>query len=119
MLERIVHGDVIELKLSRPPVNALSPDLVRELLANIKLAQKDGSGAIILSGQRGVFSVGIDVHAMLKIGRGPTQRFFVEFDDLCEAIGRSPIPIVAAITGHAPAMHRPAAPCFPCSAITA
>jgi hypothetical protein len=29
MINRMIHGDVHELRLNRPPVNALSPDLLQ------------------------------------------------------------------------------------------
>ena len=97
------HGEVVELRLHRPPFNALNPELVSELLQALHKTQKNNARAIILSGLPGVFSIGVDATDVLALGRSETQQFFVQFHDLCVALGRSPIPVVAAITGHAPA----------------
>jgi enoyl-CoA hydratase/carnithine racemase len=102
-IQQIRHGKVVELRLHRPPFNALNPALVGELLRALQQAQKGEDGAIVLSGSPGVFSVGVDAADVLALGRNETQQFFVQFHDLCVALGRSPVPVVAAITGHAPA----------------
>lgn len=103
MLQQIGHGEVVELRLNRPPFNALNSALVSELLHALQQTARNDAGAVILSGSPGVFSVGADVAEVLSLNRSETQHFFVQFHDLCVALGRSPIPVVAAITGHAPA----------------
>jgi enoyl-CoA hydratase/carnithine racemase len=103
MLKQLNHGEVLELRLERPPFNALNTALVTELLQAVQKAPAGGAGAVILSGLPGVFSVGVDVAEVLALNRAQTQQFFMQFHDLCVALGRSPVPVVAAITGHAPA----------------
>jgi Delta3-Delta2-enoyl-CoA isomerase len=103
VLEQIRHGEVLELRMHRAPFNALNPALVSELLQALQKAQRGDCRAIILSGLPGVFSVGVDAAELLTLNRSQTQQFFVQFHDLCVALGRSPIPVIAAITGHAPA----------------
>ncbi len=103
MLERIKHGPVLELRLNRPPENAFNLQLVSNLLQAVSYAPRERAQAIVLSGVNGVFSTGADVPEILAMERNETQRYFVAFHDLCRAVGRSPIPIVAALTGHAPA----------------
>jgi enoyl-CoA hydratase/carnithine racemase len=103
MVQHIKHGQVVELRLHRPPFNALNPALVSELLQALQATQKNDAHAIILSGLSGVFSVGVDAAEVLALERAETQQFFVHFHDVCVALGRSPVPVVAAITGHAPA----------------
>lgn len=103
MLERIERNDVLELRFSRPPVNALSPDFVQELLSAITQAPVDGARAIVLSGQPGMFSAGLDVPELLKLDEAAMHEFWKHFFGLAGAIGCSPIPVAAAITGHSPA----------------
>lgn len=103
MLQLITHGEVMELRMNRPPFNALNTALVNELLQALQQVHKSDARAIILSGVPGVFSVGVDAAEVLSLNRSYTQQFFVQFHDLCVALGRSPIPVIAAITGHAPA----------------
>ena len=103
MLESIRHDATLELKLARPPVNALDPKLVGALREAIVSAPASGARAIVLSGQPGMFSAGLDVPSLLALDRAGIVKFWGEFFGLVRAIARSPIPVVAAITGHSPA----------------
>ena len=103
MLESIRHDATLELKLARPPVNALDPKLVAALRDAIVAAPGSGARALVLSGQPGMFSAGLDVPSLLALDRAGIVKFWGEFFGLVRAIARSPIPIVAAITGHSPA----------------
>ena len=103
MLETHRHEAVVELRLVRPPVNALDPQLVRQLRTAIESAPALGARGIVLSGRSGMFSAGLDVPALLQLKRAELIAFFRDFFALCGAIAASPIPVVAAITGHSPA----------------
>src|SRR5690349_23534044 len=103
MLETIKHDTIRELRLARPPVNALDPALVRALRDAIAKAQSDGARGIVLSGREGMFSAGLDVPVLLMLSRDALRTFWGDFFGLCADIACAPIPIVAAITGHAPA----------------
>jgi Delta3-Delta2-enoyl-CoA isomerase len=103
MLEAIRHDPIHELRLARPPVNALDPALVRALREAIASAQRDGARGIVLSGREGMFSAGLDVPALLPMKRDALRVFWDDFFGLCADLACSPVPIVAAITGHAPA----------------
>lgn len=102
MLETIDHGPVRELRLARPPVNAFSPALVRELTQALQRAAKE-SRAIVVSGREGMFSAGLDVPELLQLDHAGMTEFWRNFFALLESVARSPIPVVAAITGHSPA----------------
>jgi enoyl-CoA hydratase/carnithine racemase len=104
MLERHDHGDgVEELRLARPPANALDPALVAELLGAVVGASSRGVRALVLSGSPGIYSGGLDVPALLALDRSAMAAFLGDFFALMRALAASPLPIVAAITGHAPA----------------
>ena len=103
MLETHRHEAVVELRLARPPVNALDSQLVRQLRTAIESAPALGARGIVLSGRTGMFSAGLDVPALLQLKRPELIAFFRDFFALCNAIASSPIPVVAAITGHSPA----------------
>lgn len=102
MLKSIDHGPIRELKMERPPVNALGSDLVNELNLALKEAAQS-SEAIIISGREGLFSAGLDVPELLQLDREGMSEFWRRFFGLLETIARSPVPVVAALTGHAPA----------------
>ena len=103
MIQTLEHGPVRELRLSRPPVNALSPELIVELRKAIRAAGSEGARALILSGAPGRFSGGLDVPLLLTLDRAAMAALWRDFYALLGAIATSPIPIAAAITGHAPA----------------
>lgn len=103
MLNRIHHDAIVELQLARPPVNALNLSLLQQLRAAVDEAPAAGARGIVLSGAPGMFSAGVDVPALMGRERSEVRAFWREFFAVCAALARSPIPVVAAITGHSPA----------------
>jgi len=104
MLEIIEHEHRIrELRLARPPVNALNPGLVAALRDAIAQAPHQGTAALMLSGSSGLFSAGLDIPALLQLDRDAMRAFWKDFFAVCAALARSPIPVAAAVTGHSPA----------------
>lgn len=97
------HGKVRELRLDRPPVNALSPDLINALKSALEAAPKEGAHAIVLSGRPGMFSAGLDVPLLLTLDPPAIANVWRDLYGLLAALACSPVPIAAAITGHAPA----------------
>ncbi|MDN5865109.1 MAG: enoyl-CoA hydratase/isomerase family protein [Gammaproteobacteria bacterium] len=92
-----------QITLARPPANALSPDLLAELNEALDAAVKEGTRTVVIAGQPGMFSAGLDVPLLLGLNREEMARFWGSFFDLLARIARSPIPVGFAITGHCPA----------------
>jgi 3,2-trans-enoyl-CoA isomerase len=102
MLDVTDHSDGIrELRIARPPVNALNTELLRKLIEAIKSASNQA--AILVTGQPGLFSAGLDVRGMLELDRESVGALFVELWRAQHAIAHSAIPVVFGITGHSPA----------------
>jgi enoyl-CoA hydratase/carnithine racemase len=97
------HGAVRELRLSRPPVNALSPELLQGLIDAVAAAPRAGAGALVVSGSEGMFTAGLDIPALLRLERDELAAALDVFFDAMEALATCPIPVAAAITGHSPA----------------
>jgi 3,2-trans-enoyl-CoA isomerase len=97
------HESVRELRLNRPPVNALSSELISTLRRAVQEAPQNGARAIIISGAPGRFSAGLDLPVLLTLGESEMKVLWGELYGLLRAIATSPVPTVAAITGHAPA----------------
>jgi enoyl-CoA hydratase/carnithine racemase len=102
MLESIDHDGIFELKLVRSPANALNPDLVETLTAALQNAAAK-SAAIVVSGLPGMFCAGLDLPELIHCDREAISRFWQSFLRLLRTIAQSPVPIVFALTGHAPA----------------
>ncbi|MFC4762833.1 enoyl-CoA hydratase/isomerase family protein [Dyella koreensis] len=103
MLNLVTHDAITEINLARPPVNALNLDLLHAIQGGIAQAVKDGARGIVLSGAQGMFSAGVDVPALLGQDRDGVRAYWRTFFATCSALAMSPVPVVAAITGHAPA----------------
>ncbi|HEX7965959.1 MAG TPA: enoyl-CoA hydratase/isomerase family protein [Gammaproteobacteria bacterium] len=103
MLTKIKHGDILELRLERPPVNALHHPLVQELKAAVEAAPQEGAKALVISGVANMFSAGLDVPYLLGLDKAGMERFWTDFFGMLRGVATSPIPTVAAMTGHSPA----------------
>ena len=105
MIETTVHGLVHELRLARPPVNALDPTLCRELVDAIDHAVANGAQGIVLAGGQKVFSAGLDVPYLLSLGEDADAltSAWTRFFEAARALAGCPVPVVAALAGHSPA----------------
>ena len=104
MIEIHEHAQGIrELRLARPPVNALDAALIAALRSAIAQAPADGAQGLIVSGRSGLFSAGLDIPALLALDAAALTRCFEDFFGLLAALAASPIPVAAAITGQSPA----------------
>lgn len=105
LVERIQHGQVRELQLARPPVNALDPALCSAITGAVAEAIADDCHGIVLAGGPNVFSAGLDVPFLLSLGddTAALTAAWESFFDAARAIAACPVPIAAAIAGHAPA----------------
>jgi 3,2-trans-enoyl-CoA isomerase len=103
MITTIEHGPIRELRLDRPPANALSPELITALREAVSAAPEAGARAIVLSGAPGMFSAGLDVPLLLTLERDTLREVWRSFYAMMHSLAASPIPLVAAVTGHSPA----------------
>ncbi|MGH8076348.1 MAG: enoyl-CoA hydratase/isomerase family protein [Lysobacter sp.] len=104
-VEIIPHGDIVELKLARAPVNALDPTLCTDLRDAVTSAVDGGAQGLVLAGGPKVFSAGLDVPHLLSLGddRHALRTAWEVFFDAAMALAACPVPVVAALAGHAPA----------------
>jgi 3,2-trans-enoyl-CoA isomerase len=103
MLETIVHDEIVELKINRPPANALNHELLETLLERYAAVVSDGAAGVILSGQDGMFCAGIDVPELLGQERAAIHSFWSLLFRFSKTLASSPVPVVAALAGHSPA----------------
>lgn len=90
------------LLVSRPPANALDPALVRALDEALAKAEADPScRAVVLAGERGVFSRGLDEGAVPDDPSAPRRAFESALNVLIARLYGLAKPVAAAITGDA------------------
>ena len=102
MLDIMHHDKVREIRLARPPANALNPQLVDALTVALQKAATEAE-AVVVSGRPGMFSAGLDVPELLQFDRETLSRAWQSFIELSSTIARMPVPTAFALTGHAPA----------------
>ena len=105
LIQSVRHGRVHELRLARPPVNAINPALCASLREAIDAALDAGAEGLVLSGGPKVFSAGLDVPLLLSI-QDDAQALhdaWSGFFDAARALAACPVPVAAAVAGHAPA----------------
>ncbi len=103
MIETTRHGRIWQLRMARPPVNALNPALLSALRDAVREAPGQGAEAIVLAGGSGVFSAGLDVPHLLTLRADDLRAAWGLFFEAALALAESPIPVAAAIDGHSPA----------------
>jgi enoyl-CoA hydratase/carnithine racemase len=102
MLETIDHGTVRELRLARPPANAINPELMEKLVTALNDASESAE-AIVISGRPGMFTAGLDVPELLQYSRDQMLEVWHQFLTMLQTVACLPVPSAIAITGHAPA----------------
>jgi len=103
VLEASRRDGIAELSLNRPPANALNTALVSALHESLDGEIAAGCRALILTGLPGMFSAGLDVPELIRLPRPQVHDFWSRFFALCRALVESPVPVIAAVSGHAPA----------------
>jgi len=92
------------LELARHKTNPINITMMREVSEAIhSLAQDSSVKGVILSGQPGFFSVGLDVKQLMSLDKEQTTVFFSEFNRMVFQLMQFPKPLISAITGHSPA----------------
>jgi len=103
----MIHEDIREgiatIALDRPPANALNAAFTAAIREAHGRACAAGARVVILTGRPGMFSGGLDVPELLPQPRPAIEAFWLEFFRLCRELAASPVPVVAALGGHAPA----------------
>lgn len=102
MLKREASSSgAVVIRLARPPVNALDADLVEAIAGAFTGAIADGATAVVLTGSAASFSAGIDTK--MAATASPQERLVGAgaINAMVSTIYSAPIPVVAAVNGHA------------------
>lgn len=99
MLEIHDHDAVREIRLARPPANALNGALVAGLTEALKTAA-DEARAIVVSASGRMFCAGLDVPELMRLDRPAFTALWRDFVGLMKTIATSPVPVAFAMQGH-------------------
>lgn len=103
MIRTEMHEGIAVIAMDRPPANALNTAMVIAIREAWAQACTSDAQVIVLRGREGMFSAGLDVPELLGEERQAIRAFWLEFFRLTHALVTSPLPVVAALGGHAPA----------------
>lgn len=96
------QGELRIIRLSRPPVNAISRRLVRDLTAAADAMEAEPACAgVVLTGLPGAFSAGFDLKEAAAMTAGDREGLFRDINRLVLVLYRLSKPLVAAVSGHA------------------
>ena len=96
------HPGIATLLLSKPPTNALTRQVCREIIAAAaELGEREDIAAVILFGGHEIFCAGDDVAVLQTFDAHEGAGAAEVGRDAVDALGAIPKPTVAAITGYA------------------
>ncbi|MGK2869811.1 MAG: enoyl-CoA hydratase [Mycobacterium sp.] len=97
-----VQDGIGTLVLSRPPTNALTRQMYREITAVAgELGGRDDVGTVIVFGGHEVFSAGDDIPELRRLGIADAESVTAACRAALDAVAAIPKPTVAAVTGYA------------------
>ena len=92
------------VQINRGKVNAVNLEMVEELTSVFQSFEKDDKvNGVIITGQPHFFTAGLDVIELYDYDEATIKSMFILFGELYGRMAKFPKPLIAAITGHAPA----------------
>lgn len=101
MIQREDQGEVAVLRMADGKVQALDLELVEALEAGLDAVERDGRPALVLTGTGSSFSAGVDLFRVLEEGEPYARRFLAALSSALRRLFLLPLPVVAAVNGHA------------------
>ncbi|HEY6909254.1 MAG TPA: enoyl-CoA hydratase/isomerase family protein [Myxococcales bacterium] len=92
-------GEVAVLRLENGKANSISPSFLERL--DGLLAGIGDARAAVMIGQGSAFSAGLDLPALVDLDRPAMRSFILRFDEAMLRLFELPVPLVAAVNGHA------------------
>ena len=90
------------LRMDAGKVNAMDLALLEDLTGALTAVARDpGVRAVVLTGNDRVFCAGVDLPAIVQGGPAHARAFITALGACFEAVLRCPLPVVAAVEGHA------------------
>ena len=104
MIKSYQKNQIQIIELNRPKVNAIDESLIKSLNSELdKIDRNDSIKGLILTGQSGIFSAGLDIISLYNKDKEYMENFWLMFSSLLLRIYRYPKLIFSAISGHSPA----------------
>ncbi|HEX5872473.1 MAG TPA: enoyl-CoA hydratase-related protein [Longimicrobium sp.] len=99
MIERELEDGILTLRLAHGKASAMDVELLEALGAELDAAAE--ARAVVLTGTGGIFSAGVDLYRIVDGGQAYVDRFVPLLSTFVRALFALPVPVVAAVNGHA------------------
>ena len=96
-----VDGDVTIVRMQRPPVNAIDPELAAEGIELIERLRAETTGAVVLTGSGQSFCAGLDLKVAPTLDGEQQALMRSRVNSLLGEWAVLPRPLVSAVNGHA------------------
>jgi len=97
-----MRDGIAVVRMARPPVNAIDMEFAAELDRALKSLESDRAvRAVVLAGELGCFSAGLDLKVLPGYDREQQRELLLTFGRVLLRLYGFPRPVVAAVDGHA------------------
>ena len=97
-----VHDAIALLRLTNGVINAISPEMLDDLSAELKRISVEFRGMVLAGGDK-FFSIGLDLPRLIQLDRAEIMDFYVALNRTLIDLYTLPLPTASAIAGHATA----------------
>ncbi len=94
-------GALTTVRVDRPPANAMSLELLDELVGTVEQLGAEPPSALVISGREGFFSAGVDLKLVPDYGPEQHRSMVTLINRMVLAVYGISCPVIAAVTGHA------------------
>src|SRR5262245_57704476 len=95
------HGDVAVLRMRGGKANAMTAELLGDLVRLVDEIEASEAGAAVLIGDGPHFSAGLALPALIDLDRASLREFIDVFAAAMLSVFRCQLPVIAAVNGHA------------------
>src|SRR5262245_17875197 len=93
--------EVALIRLRAGKANAMDQPFLRGLIRLIDELATSRAGAAVLTGYEGYFSAGLAIPSLIGLQRDELRSFLSLFEEAMRRVLECPLPVVAAVNGHA------------------
>jgi enoyl-CoA hydratase len=95
------RDSVTVVRMEHGKANAFDRVFLADLRAALGDARENGAGAVVLTGTGSIFSAGVDLFRLVQGGDDYARAFVPEMANTLLEVFAAPLPVVAAVNGHA------------------
>jgi enoyl-CoA hydratase len=95
------RGDLALVRIDRPPANAMDRRLLAEGQEVVARLREEAPRAVVITGRDGFFSAGADLKLAPTLDQNAQREMVAGINGLFAAWYTLPLPVVAAVNGHA------------------